>query len=264
MCNDKIQNNISIGSHIKKIKTFENSLKLFYSNGCFNIPCQIFIGSTRSWGRPKINESDNKNTLCYVNKNNIKLFVHASYLINFGRPSTECVNAIECLAYDLEISPQIGAKGVVVHVGKHLKMKKSVAIENMYNNIIDMIDYITDGCPLLIETPASQGTELLTTYEEFSNFYNRFTDEEKKKIKICIDTCHIFSAQSEFLPSEYINKWINEHPESLVLVHYNDSKGEQGCCKDRHAYPGTGHIGVNEMENVSIICNNNNIPMVIE
>ena len=42
------------------------------------------------------------------------------------------------------------------------------------------------------------------------------------KIKICIDTCHVFATGHESL--EYLEKWNKRFPSSIVLVHYNDSK----------------------------------------
>lgn len=256
----------NIGTHIKKEKTYLLSLKNFYENDniSFSTPCQIFTGSTKSWRRAKPNEKDIKSTYDYVTKNKINFFIHSIYLINFGRPIEECEKAIECLSYDLNIGKELGAKGVVVHCGKSLKMKKEESIQNMYNNIINMLPHISSSCPLLIETPAGQGTELLTMYNEFSEFYNRFTTEQKHKIKICIDTCHIFAAQKEYKPLEYITKWEQDHPNSIVLIHYNDSKGDHGCCKDRHEWPGQGKIGPEEMNNVKIFCHTNKFPMVIE
>jgi len=258
------QNPFNIGQHIKKEKTFELTLRNCYNIVNSDFPCQIFTGSTKSWKRKEFNKKDIKNTLTYVKEKKINVFIHSIYLINFGRPSEECINAIECLAYDLELGKEIGAKGVVVHVGKSLKMGKDVAIDNMYNNIIDMLDYIDPSCPLLIETPANQGTELLATYEEFRDFYNKFTKEEKEKIKICIDTCHVFVAAKDQCPLDYMIRWIIENPGYLVLVHFNDSKEPSGSKKDRHAPYGKGHITKQILNEIIYLCSEHKIPMVRE
>lgn len=254
-----------IGTHIKKDKTFYKSLSNFYSTGAnFNTPCQIFTGSTKMWKRPALNEEDNNRTMEYIEKNDISLFIHSLYLINLGRNSEECQKGLEALVYDLELGTKLGAKGVVVHCGKSLKMEKSKAIDNMYNNIISVLEHVNVTCPLLIETSSQQGSELLNTYEEFSDFYNRFTKEQKEKVKICIDTCHVWSTFNGYYPSIYTENWLKDNPGSLVLVHYNDSKYEKGSNKDRHALVGKGTIGVEEMNKVYKICSDNNIPMVTE
>ena len=113
-----------------------------------------------------------------------------------------------------------------------------------------------------IETSAGQGTEVCTTIQEFMDFYDRFTQEQRVKIKICIDTCHVFAAGHEAL--DYLEKWHKRFPGSIVLVHYNDSKEPLGKKKDRHAYPGDGHIGKNKMLKIADFCMKNNFPMVIE
>ena len=42
----------------------------------------------------------------------------------------------------------------------------------MFINIRSLIPYISKECPLLIETPAGQGTEVLTTFDYFVSFYS--------------------------------------------------------------------------------------------
>jgi deoxyribonuclease-4 len=132
----------------------------------------------------------------------------------------------------------------------------------MYNNIQKMLPFIDSSCPLLLETPSGQGTETLAKYEEFENFYNRFTSEEKEKIKICIDTCHVFA--SGYDPLDYIINWINNNQNTLVLVHFNDSKCDLGSRKDRHALPGEGFIGLEKMNDISKYCLEQSIPCVLE
>ena len=58
--------------------------------------------------------------------------------------------------------------------------------------------------------------------------------------------------------------WYSKYPESLILIHWNDSKCEKGSRKDRHAFAGNGHIGWDKMEEIAIWCTEKNIPMVIE
>lgn len=251
-----------IGTHIKKNKTFYKSLTDFYETESFYKPVQIFTGSTKMWKRPVLNEEDNIKTLEYVTKNEINLFIHSIYLINLSRNCEECQQGLEALVYDLKLGPKIGAKGVVVHCGKSLKMDKTDAVNNMYKNVLCILEHINESCPLLIENCCGQGTEVLTTYKEFSDFYNRFTTEQKQKIKICIDTCHAFV--SNHCPLEYIQNWNSEHTGSIVLVHYNDSKCEKGSRKDRHSPVGEGYIGIEKMEQISNLCNENCLPMVIE
>ena len=251
-----------VGTHIGKDKNYLTTLTNFFENHEYFIPVQIFSGPTKSWKRPAINPDDIKATSEYIKENNIQLFIHSIYLINFGRPSHEITNAIECLAYDLELGSKINCKGVVIHCGKSLKLDIKEATDNMYNNMIDMLDYTSENCPIILETPAGQGSELCYKFEDFSDFYDKFTEDEKKKIKICVDTCHIWA--SGYNPSEYITNFLVKHSDSIILCHFNDSKNPRASKLDRHEHVGLGKIGIEEMLKVYNICIENNIPMLIE
>jgi deoxyribonuclease-4 len=254
-----------VGSHIKKLKTYYltfNSLegKVYLDS----YPMQIFSGSTKMWKRSKIDEKDVEKTKIYIKEKNIKAFIHSIYLINLSRTGEEFEKAREVLEYDLKLGSMMGMSGVVVHVGKSLKMNKTDAINNMYKNIILLLDIIDESCPLLIETPAGQGTEILTELDDFCRFYENFSLKDRKKVKLCLDTCHIFASSDKYKPIEYLENVYNKFPNSIVLVHYNDSKCKHGSKKDRHEVPGLGYIGFEDMEKIYQWCFEKKIPMVVE
>lgn len=230
--------NIDFGKHIKKVKgSYLKSLKEYHETNDvpFNIPSQIFTGSPSGWRLTKRNPDDETKTKEYIEKNKISLYIHSKYLINLAKPCTpEFKYQLDALQYDLTVGSKIGAKGVVVHVGKSVKetnIKK--CIENMKENMRSLS--IVDGCPLLLETPAGQGTELLTDINEFREFMIDF--ENDSNYGICIDTCHVFACGYD--PAEYLDK-INL---PVNLVHLNDSKEPKKSKKDRHEVVGKGFIG---------------------
>ena len=45
---------------------------------------------------------------------------------------------------------------------------------------------------------------------------------------------------------------------------HNDSATPCGSCVDRHAYIGSGHIGIETMNTIATLCSQNGLPMVIE
>ncbi len=251
------------GTHISKCNMFITSLKQFYDlEENKGKPCQIFSCSPTVWKRTNILEKDKADTKEYIKQNNLNVFVHSFYLGNLCKLHDEFLQCFECLKWEFQNGKELGFKGIVIHCGKSLKLSKEKAIDNMYNNILSLLDYIDESCPFILETSAGQGTEVLSKYEDFSNFYNRFNEQQKKKIKICIDTCHVFAAGHD--PLEFIQNWITTHNNSLILIHFNDSKHECGCRKDRHAYPGMGYIGLEKMKEIYHLCNDINVPLIIE
>jgi endonuclease IV len=55
-----------------------------------------------------------------------------------------------------------------------------------------------------------------------------------------------------------------KRPSLLKLVHYNDSLGECGSCVDRHAFVGSGKIGLPMMTEIAKVCTHAGLPMIIE
>jgi deoxyribonuclease-4 len=96
--------------------------------------------------------------------------------------------------------------------------------------------------------------------ESLSSFYSRFNNDPR--VKICIDTCHVF--QTGYDPLQYITLWNVLHPNSIKLIHLNDSVKPCGSCIDRHAPIGHGHIGKGKLLSVISWSQKYNIPMVIE
>jgi deoxyribonuclease-4 len=50
----------------------------------------------------------------------------------------------------------------------------------------------------------------------------------------------------------------------VKLIHYNDSKGECGCKKDRHAPIGQGFIGLESLNATLTYAVKKNIPLLTE
>ena len=255
---DKLSAEMGVGIHISKKKTFLQSLlDHIEENGC--TPVQIFTGSTQTWKRSTHNKEDVDATRQTIIANNMQFFIHSIYLINIGRTPEEIVPAHQYIKHEFELGKSLGCRGIVIHVGKHLKQSVLTGINNMKKNIELFYPHIDPSCPLLLETPAGQGTECLTNIEDFINFYKTLNPT---LVKICVDTCHVF--QCNYCPLDYLHRIYETLPGSLVLVHFNDSMCCKGECRDRHAYPGRGHIGLEKMNQIRVFCYTRRIPIVVE
>jgi len=99
---------------------------------------------------------------------------------------------------------------------------------------------------LILETSSGQGTELLDNYQDFLNFYNDFDEEQKKFLKICIDTCHIWASGYELM--EVLDLTIkNGNIKDVAVVHLNNSKNPKGSNLDRHEIINSGHIKISDI-----------------
>ena len=242
-----------IGNHTKKLPTLLKTVKSIPDDK----PYQIFLGSTQS-SKLSLAPADIAAASKEIEANGQKIYVHTPYILNLATPFE---NSWQAELFQKYIQGSVGAgfKGVVIHVAKSTKQVYSAAVEIMRQNLLAAAEFATDSCPILLETPAGQGTETLKKMEEFCDFVKAFDDP---RIRVCLDTCHVFACGHE--PLNYIQKMLTDYGGLLKLVHYNDSQAACGSCVDRHALVGTGHIGLETMTQIAELCSENRIPMVIE
>lgn len=178
----------------------------------------------------------------YISKKGIICIIHSSYTINMAIEFDKTNLPVRMLLNEMKIAEKLNIPYIVIHTGKQLALTSAQASNNMYMSLMYVLGQ-TNNILILLETPAGQGTEMLSSIEDFARFYSKF---KNNRIKICIDTCHIFAAGYDIL--EYLTKFKSLIGiEELGLVHYNDSMEPQGSRKDRHARPGEGHIGKNKL-----------------
>jgi deoxyribonuclease-4 len=262
-----------IGYHVPKNKSFKNSVKEPHIKSKINA-FQLFVRNPRQLKIVEYKETEAYECKKYIEENNLFLVSHATYLLN-SATLDNWDNKIESALNDLIYSEKIGSIGSVFHVGKHLKLSVEEGIENMYqfiSSVIEKLQNINSKSIYILETCASCGTELLSNLKDFGNFYHRFTDKQKENLKICIDTCHVFSAgyslKTEFdalqfiqIVDEYIG-WNN-----VILIHLNDSKKDCGCKVDRHENLCVGCIGKDDDNGFKTFvkhCYSLNIPLILE
>lgn len=242
-----------IGFHAPKLKTLTDTIN---SLPDYKRPYQIFLGGPQNTNL-NIQGGEIVAAKQLIQENNISLYVHSQYIINLCNGGIEDWN-VKLLKKNLQYAAAIGCKGVVVHVGKSTDKPLPEAMDAMKRNILQCLDSASPSCPLLLETPAGQGTETLKGQDEFIQFVSEIKDT---RFGVCLDTCHVYACGHK--PLEYISKF-DPHPGVLKLIHYNDSAAPCGSCVDRHAFMGTGHIGMNGMKDIAVLCASKNLPMVIE
>jgi deoxyribonuclease-4 len=242
-----------IGCHIGKQKSMELTMKSVPD--CR--PYQIFLSGPQS-SHMNIKPEDLAAGKKVLDARKLNIFVHSQYIINLCAKDVKDEWHIKLLQKNLEYCRAVGGKGVVVHVGKSTDQPMEDALANMRKAILACLPSATEDCPLLLETPAGQGTEVLRGMNDFIDFVESFKDN---RLRMCLDTCHVFACKHD--PLAYLFK-ANSRPGLLKLVHYNDSLGTCGSCVDRHALVGSGHIGYEKMKDVAEFCTEHKIPMVIE
>lgn len=240
-----------IGYHIAKKPTMLETVQQLPPH----IPHQIFMGGNQT-SRLSLKDADLEAAANYVQEHHIRYYVHSPYLLNLSSTSEDNWQ-IEYLKKLLQAANKAGAKGVVVHVGKHTKQSYEDGVQIMKNTIEQILPAATEACPFLLETPAGQGTETLQSQEEFLDFVESF---QTPHIRACVDTCHVFANGHD--PFRYVQA--AQKRGLLRLIHFNDSQECCGGCKDRHAQIGGGKIGLPTLTEIAKFGAEHGIDMLYE
>ena len=246
-----------IGAHISKESTILKTIKNIYDNEANSL--QIFVSSPMNSQLPDLDKikKESDNIIKFTNENNFKLVVHGSYVINLANNRQTNTKRtvdikdrwwINLLIKELDAAEILNSIGVIVHVGKHTTNTKEDGLNIMFDSIKYIINYLKENnykTKLILETPAGSGSELLTTFNEFVDFYNKFTLNDKIHFGICLDTAHIWSSGYEL--TEYYSN-ISSIYDNISVIHLNNSKVKKGSKVDRHDVIDKGLIDKEKIE----------------
>lgn len=203
---------------------------------------QIFISSPTSYAHCSWADKTCVAIRDYITKASIRLFVHAPYIIN---PCADDTSDIHNLLLNLLTKAEsMGAEGVVIHVGKSLKLGEVEGLRRMrvfFDGVLTAAT--TTSIRLLIETCAGQGTEVARDLSVFGGFIKDIVATHgAARVGACVDTCHVFASGYPIATlAETVGSTIGW--ENVHLIHLNDSKTECGKRVDRHECIGYGKIG---------------------
>jgi len=243
---------------------------------------QIFSSSPRSWNFAKPTEDEIKQFLILNSKFSITpIYFHATYLINLADDSRIGHMSKMSLISEMNLAPQLGIKGSIIHLGSY-KLKKTdqsvlplldgrsrvVPIQSKYKILINNIKEILEKTPkeslFIIENAGNR--KIGQTLEEISQIVR---DVDNPRIRICLDTCHLFSNGYKFDTNSELDSFLDKLDsldllDKLDVWHLNDSRDEFDSGHDRHGNIGEGKMNIDEFR---ILLNHPKIkdfPFIIE
>ncbi len=233
-----------IGAHVSAAGSVEKSFERALDIGA---ECtQIFISPPRQWAQTKHLEPEVLRYKDLASKTGLgPNFIHGTYLINLGtQDSQNLEKSIEWLIYALEMADKFGIAGVIFHLGSH----KGLGFNEVLPQVVKAIKKILSGTQksyLILENSAGAGNVLGDKFTELGQILKSVGS---KRLKICMDTAHVFAAGYQINTKEGLDKTLSEFDkeiglDNLVAIHANDSKVEFNSNRDRHANIGEGFIG---------------------
>ena len=206
---------------------------------------------------------------------------HDSYLINLGHPEAEKLEKSRAAFIDeLERCALLGLDRLNFHPGSHLakvakkdkenpeimKPIEDVCLDRIAESINIALD-ATSGVSAVLENTAGQGSNLGWRFEHLAHIIDKV--EDKSRIGVCIDTCHMFTAGYDIRTRESYDATWEEFErvvgfKYLMGMHINDSKPPLGSHVDRHHSLGKGEIGLDAFRFIMNDARMDDIPLVLE
>lgn len=211
-------------------------------------------------------------TISNVFEHNVNIFIHSSYKNNIASNWSTTSSSINNIINDIHYANKIGAIGVIIHLGKQMNLSYNDAIKNIVSSIVYIYNKtLLLNVEIVLETSSGQGSEMCYDLYELSTLYKKIkkSTESSKRIKICIDTCHIFVAGYDITSKNKIIRFIEIFDKliglkNVSLVHLNDSKNVCGSHIDRHENIGRGYIGKKNLKIIFKFFKNRKIPCILE
>lgn len=231
----------------------------------------LFTKNQRQWKSKELTEEsilkfkENVNKLGFLKE---MILPHDSYLINIGSPEKENFDkSYEAFLDELKRAEQLGLLYLNIHPGSHLNMiSEEESMEKIAFNINRALKE-TAKISVILENTAGQGTNIGYKFEQLKSIIDMV--EDKNRIGVCIDTCHMFAAGYDIRTEYEYKKTIEEFEKKvginyLKAMHINDSKSEFGSRVDRHHSIGKGNIGIEAFKLIMNDKRMDNIPLILE
>lgn len=208
---------------------------------------------------------------------------HDSYLINLGHPEIDKLEKSRAAFIDeIERCTLLGLDKLNFHPGSHLvKLPKKDPLyeEHLLEAELHCLDVIAASMnhaieatkdskvKLVIENTAGQGSNLGYRFEHLAHLITKV--EDKSRVGVCIDTCHMFTSGYDIRTREAYDKTWEAFDrivgrEYLMGMHLNDSKPPLGSRVDRHHSLGQGEIGWDAFSFIMNDSRMDDIPLVLE
>lgn len=196
------------------------------------------------------------------------IFLHAAYLPNLGsRIPPLWEKSVENLAAHLQIAKTVGAQGLIYHIGAS-DGDRAKAHARVAKGMLAVLKKVPGKTQLIMENGAAGGTKLGGTPEEIGEIYAMA--KKHPRIKVCLDTQHLFAAG---VMKDYSEKEIKELVKrcetafgwnNVVAFHANDSMSDSGSHYDRHENIGAGKIGLKGFQNLAKNKQTGTLPWILE
>ncbi len=258
-----------IGSHVsmKAPDYFLGSVLESLENGANTL--MFYTGAPQNTKRTPVENCKIEEALDLLKNKNFdldKIVCHAPYLINLANRTTKEKEefSINLLISEINRCAAFHTKLLVLHPGMSLDLTIDEALNNIADGINKAINKTDNDVIICIETMAGKGSEVGTNFSQIAYIIDKI--QNKDRIGVCLDTCHINDAGYDLNEPDNILDEFDKiiGLDYLKVIHLNDSKNFKGARKDRHANLGKGTIGFDKLFAFAHNARLKDIPKILE
>jgi deoxyribonuclease IV len=176
---------------------------------------------------------------------------HGAYVLNVATPDeAKWTRARDGLAKELERATALGIGIVCFHPGAATDGNRAAAAKRVAAAIVHALETVPHTqTRLLVENTAGAGATMARTAAEVGEILARVPARLRSRTGYGLDTCHLWASGYDIAVSrEGFRAVLDEFEDAAGEVpgffHLNDSEGDRGSNRDRHALIGDGRVGV--------------------
>lgn len=208
---------------------------------------QIFNQNPRAW-KPTVygDEAVSDFRSAMADSDVDALLIHAVYLLNAASEDPDIrEKTLTSLIASLRAGDALGAVSVVLHPGSAKTGEVAPAIKRAGAVIREALAE-SESCALHLENTAGAGGTLGRSFGELHALIDAAGGDER--LGMCLDSCHLYASGFDIRTAEGLTAVLDECDavvglDRLGSLHFNDSQGELGSNRDRHADVGQGELG---------------------
>jgi deoxyribonuclease-4 len=236
--------------------------------GCTTM--QVFTKNNNRWeARPYTPGDIEQYRLARAGSPVAPVLAHAAYLINLCAVDGEVLRKSRAALRDeLGRCEALGISGLILHPGSHVGAGEKDGIKRIAESLNlahpDTPGYRTRS---ILETTAGQGSAIGYRFEQLGGIIDLV--DEKDRVGVCFDTCHVFAAGYDISTEGGWEETIGAFDDVIGLrrlsaIHVNDSRKERGSRVDRHDHIGKGKIGLPGFRMLMNDPRMENVPKILE
>ena len=256
---------MKLGSHLSIAGGVHHALTAAAENGFDTVA--LFVRNQRQWQAKPLDDQAATTFRRERRRLGISPVVaHGSYLVNLAGQAAVRRKSLKAMADELDRCGRLGIEYLVLHPGSNPDRDRGIGL------IADGLNRLLQACPhrtvkVLLETTSAAGNTIGGQFEDLAEIFKRC--DRPRRFGVCLDTCHIFAAGYDLRTPAAYALTMRQFEDAvgmdrLKAIHLNDSMGQLGKHRDRHAHIGRGCIGRKGFANLINDPRLSDLPMILE